>query len=93
MNKTDLSCNPRTVPDGGWGWLVSVASFFVQLIVLGLQNIVDLLSAALLADFRKSKFQTGKFFFAFAQLMFHITVSCNATDKAEFKEIFLLVLI
>ena len=61
-SKTGSNCNVRKVPDGGWGWLVSVAGFFVQFIILGLQNNVGLFDKAFRDHFQKSKFQTGMVF-------------------------------
>ena len=47
------------VPDGGWGWAVCAAAFFVQFIVFGVHNCFGILYTKLLEEFKKSKSETG----------------------------------
>lgn len=57
--KTRLNDNARDVPDGGFGWFVSIAAFVVQFIILGLQNNLGMFHVEHLKDFQKSKLETG----------------------------------
>ena len=52
---------PSTVPEGGWGWLVCLAGFIAQFVVLGLQNNTGILYKTLLVEFQSSKGDTGQF--------------------------------
>ena len=60
IEKLDLEIQFRSVPDGGWGWLVCLAGFIAQFIVLGIQNNTGILYKALLDEFKQSKGDTGK---------------------------------
>lgn len=50
---------PSTVPEGGWGWLVCLAGFIAQFVVLGLQNNTGILYKTLLVEFQSSKGDTA----------------------------------
>lgn len=57
--KVSLQVDVSPVADGGWGWLVCVAGFVAQFIVLGIQNNSGILYTALLEEYQRSKGQTG----------------------------------
>ena len=57
---SDVEIRMSPVRDGGFGWVVVGAAFVIQFIVLGLQNNVGIVFAALLDEFKKSKSETGK---------------------------------
>lgn len=58
--KSDLNANPRAVPDGGWGWIISLAAFTVQFIILGLQNHLGQIHREHLREFGETNSKTGK---------------------------------
>ena len=58
--KIDLNAASSIVPDGGWGWFISLAAFVVQFIILGLQNNLGLFHLEHLKEFKQSKFNTGR---------------------------------
>ena len=47
-------------PDGGYGWIVVLAAFFVQFFVLGTMNNFGILFTELLEEFKETKQATGK---------------------------------
>ena len=59
--KVDLNANEKLVPDGGWGWIISLAAFTVQFIILGLQNNLGLIHREHLEHFGQSNVNTGTF--------------------------------
>lgn len=59
IEKVQVEIQVRSVPDGGWGWLVCLAGFIAQFVVLGIQNNTGILYKALLEEFRQSKGETG----------------------------------
>ena len=60
MEKVEVEITVRSdVPEGGWGWLVCLAGFIAQFVVLGLQNNTGILYKALLTEFKTSKGETG----------------------------------
>ena len=46
-------------PDGGWGWLVCLATFSTQFIVLGTMNNFGVMYVELLNEFNTSKADAG----------------------------------
>lgn len=52
-------------PDGGWGWLVCMATFTTQFIVLGTMNNFGVVYVELLNEFKTGKADAGNgdFFF------------------------------
>ena len=52
-------CSKRTV-DGGLSWLVVLASFVSQFVVLGVHNVFGLLFIELLKEFNEGKATIGK---------------------------------
>ena len=60
--KMDLN-DPRAVPDGSWGWIISLAAFTVQFIILGLQNHLGLIHREHLEHFGQTKLRTGTYTF------------------------------
>lgn len=66
--KIDL--NIRVVPDGGWGWIISMAAFTVQFIILGLQNNLGLLHREYLNHFKRKNAETGMFL-SYTKRSFH----------------------
>ncbi|XP_031565580.1 monocarboxylate transporter 10-like [Actinia tenebrosa] len=68
MGKKDKTENsPETVnivelnpfPEGGWGWLVCLAGFTAQFIILGIQNNTGILYTCLLTEFKGRKGDTA----------------------------------
>ena len=47
-------------PDGGYGWVVVMAAFFVQFFVLGTMNNFGILFTELLEEFKETKQATGE---------------------------------
>ena len=47
-------------PDGGYGWVIVLAAFFVQFFVLGTMNNFGILFTELLEEFQETKQATGK---------------------------------
>ena len=47
-------------PDGGWGWVVCAAAFFIQFVVLGTMNNFGILYVELYEDFGEKAFETCK---------------------------------
>ena len=62
-DELELKSGPVSVPDGGWGWMVCLAGFTTQFIILGIQNNSGILYTALLNEYKQSKGATGKPFF------------------------------
>ena len=50
----------KTHPDGGWGWVVVVAAFLTQFIIVGLQNSSGVIFNELVKKFDRPRGQTGK---------------------------------
>ena len=66
-SSTEGRCQPEDIddkeplqPDGGFGWVIVVAAFSIQFIVLGTMNNFGLLFAMLLEEFHGTKTETGK---------------------------------
>ena len=55
----------KTHPDGGWGWVVCIAAFFIQFLVLGMQNCSGIVYTALVDDFQTDRGATGERFRSF----------------------------
>ena len=55
-----LASKIRIIPEGGWGWVICVAAFVTQLIVMGIHNSFGILYTTLLGEYKKSKAETGK---------------------------------
>lgn len=49
----------KPLPEGGWGWLVCLAGFTAQFIILGIQNNTGILNIGLLTEFKGRKGETG----------------------------------
>lgn len=47
------------VPEGGWGWLVCLAGFIAQCVILGIQNNTGILYKALLEELKTNKGETA----------------------------------
>lgn len=47
------------VPDGGWGWIVSISTFFTSFIVDGVKYSFGIIFIELLNTFQKSKSETS----------------------------------
>lgn len=74
IEKADVEIVVRSdVPEGGWGWLVCLAGFIAQFVILGLQNNTGILYKALLEEFKASKGDTGRWLLLFPG---HIGISC-----------------
>ncbi|XP_066915842.1 monocarboxylate transporter 14-like [Clytia hemisphaerica] len=50
---------PKTHPDGGWGWVVVAAAFLTQWIVVGLQNSSGVIFNELVKKYNESRGSTG----------------------------------
>lgn len=50
----------KTHPDGGWGWVVCFAAFFIQFLVLGMQNCFGIVYTALVDTLKTDRGATGK---------------------------------
>ena len=73
IEKADVEIVVRSdVPEGGWGWLVCLAGFIAQFVILGLQNNTGILYKALLEEFKTSKGETGRCLLLFSG---HIEIS------------------
>ena len=59
IEKIQVEIHVRSVPDGGWGWLVCLAGFIAQFVVLGIQNNTGIIYKALLEEFKQSKGETS----------------------------------
>jgi len=59
IDKIQVEVRVRSVPDGGWGWLVCLAGFIAQCVVLGIQNNTGIIYKALLEKFKQSKGETS----------------------------------
>ena len=59
IEKIQVEIHARSVPDGGWGWLVCLAGFIAQFVVLGIQNNTGIIYKALLEEFKQSKGETS----------------------------------
>lgn len=55
-----VDLNP--LPEGGWGWLVCLAGFTAQFLILGIQNNTGILYTALLTEFKGRKGDTGRIY-------------------------------
>lgn len=63
IEKVEVEIEVRSaVPEGGWGWLICLAGFIAQFVVLGIQNNTGILYKALLQEFKTGKGETGKWF-------------------------------
>ena len=62
--KANLNANTRVVPDGGWGWAISIAAFTVQFVILGLQNHLGLIHREHMEHFGESNVKTGMLLFS-----------------------------
>lgn len=62
IEKIQVEIHVRSVPDGGWGWLVCLAGFIAQFVVLGIQNNTGIIYKALLEEFKQSKGETSMYF-------------------------------
>ena len=49
----------KTHPDGGWGWVVVIAAFLTQWIVVGLQNSSGVIFNELVKKYNESRGDTG----------------------------------
>lgn len=72
-------------PDGGWGWLVCMATFTTQFIVLGTMNNFGVVYVELLNEFKTGKADAGNGYFFFRT--FYFKFCC---DKNKMQMIFLL---
>ena len=59
IEKIQVEIHVRSVPDGGWGWLVCLAGFIAQFVILGIQNNTGIIYKALLEEFKQSKGETS----------------------------------
>lgn len=60
--KTPMDEKPEAIvpfPDGGWGWLVCLATFSTQFIVLGTMNNFGVMYVELLNEFNTGKADAG----------------------------------
>lgn len=62
IEKIQVEIHVRSAPDGGWGWLVCLAGFIAQFVVLGIQNNTGIIYKALLEEFKQSKGETSMYF-------------------------------
>ena len=60
----------NSVPDGGWGWVVTLASFFINIIIIGTHNCFGILYLDLVEEFQQSLSKTGKVFTFFASTFY-----------------------
>ena len=49
----------KTHPDGGWGWIVVIAAFSTQFVVLGLQNSSGVIFNELVEQYNETRGETG----------------------------------
>ncbi|XP_076825391.1 monocarboxylate transporter 10-like isoform X2 [Clavelina lepadiformis] len=49
----------NSVPDGGWGWVVTLASFFINIIIIGTHNCFGILYLDLVEEFQQSLSKTA----------------------------------
>lgn len=59
QNRFAFASNIKIIPEGGWGWVICVAAFVAQLIVMGIHNSFGILYTTLLEEYKKSKAETG----------------------------------
>lgn len=46
--------------EGGWGWVIAVAAFLVNILTIGCHNVFGLLLVDLVEEFNESLFKTCK---------------------------------
>lgn len=46
-------------PDGGWGWVACLGAFFIQFLMLGVQNAAGIMYTALVDEFQAPRGTTG----------------------------------
>lgn len=66
-------------PDGGWGWLVCLATFSAQFIVLGTMNNFGVMYVELLNEFNTGKAEAGNGYFS--SHLFNCAVSTKTRCK------------
>ena len=64
-------------PDGGWGWLVCMATFTTQFIVLGTMNNFGVVYVELLNEFKTGKADAGNGDFFFRTFYFKFCCDKN----------------
>ena len=69
-------------PDGGWGWLVCLATFSAQFIVLGTMNNFGVMYVELLNEFNTGKADAGNADIFFL-LIFIIVLQAQKQDANE----------
>lgn len=47
-------------PDGGWGWVACMGAFFIQFMMLGIQNAAGIIYTALVDEFQTPRGVTGR---------------------------------
>ena len=63
-------------PDGGWGWLVCMATFTTQFIVLGTMNNFGVVYVELLNEFKTGKADAGN-----GDFFFFVPSCCLGTEN------------
>ena len=58
--QVQLRVEVKTHPDGGWGWVVCFAAFFIQFLILGMQNCFGILYTALVDTLKTDRGATGE---------------------------------
>lgn len=53
------SNDDEDIPDGGWGWTITAAAFFINVIIIGTHNVFGLLFLDLVDEFGESMFRTS----------------------------------
>ncbi|XP_078492981.1 monocarboxylate transporter 10 [Ciona intestinalis] len=60
MISNDIECHQiATVPDGGWGWVVTFAAFTINIVVIGIHNCFSLLYIDMITEFKGSLSKTA----------------------------------
>lgn len=52
----------QSYPDGGWGWVACAGAFFMQFLMLGVQNAAGIIYTALVDEFNSPRGITGLIF-------------------------------
>jgi len=63
-SKSDIQSlydNEEPCPDGGWGWVACLGAFFIQFLMLGVQNAAGIIYTALVNEYKAPRGITGLF--------------------------------
>jgi len=58
-DKEQLTTENQTPPDGGWGWVVTLSSFLINLFIIGMHNSFAVLLLDLYDEFQKTRATTA----------------------------------